>query len=103
VVLNGGLTVDDKTLHNSQNKLCLFRQAAWYIELVAGFETSVYLPHKRYGINIKIMNHKNCFWFQGKRIVEMKKERPSWFSKNLLEKSTAQPSNSGDVKPTELA
>jgi hypothetical protein len=33
----------------------------------------------------------------------MKKERPSWFSKNLLEKSTAQPSSSGDVKPTELA
>jgi hypothetical protein len=33
----------------------------------------------------------------------MKKERPSWFSKNLLEKSTVQPSGSGDVKPTELA
>nr|AGM32493.1 39S ribosomal protein L32-like protein [Coptotermes formosanus] len=42
------------------------------------------------------------FW-KGKRIIEMKKERPSWFSKNLLEKSTAEPSSSGDVKPTELA
>lgn len=42
------------------------------------------------------------FW-EGKRIVEMKKERPSWFSKNLLQKTTAQPSTSKDVKPTELA
>ncbi|KAJ9573752.1 hypothetical protein L9F63_008876 [Diploptera punctata] len=42
------------------------------------------------------------FW-EGKRIVEMKKERPAWFSKNLLEKSTVQPSSSEDVKPTELA
>lgn len=43
------------------------------------------------------------FLFQGKRVIEMKKERPSWFSKNLLEKSTVQPSSGGDVKPTELA
>lgn len=42
-------------------------------------------------------------FFEGKRIVEMKKERPPWFSKNLLQKSTAQPSTSKDVKPTELA
>ncbi|PNF34096.1 39S ribosomal protein L32, mitochondrial [Cryptotermes secundus] len=42
------------------------------------------------------------FW-KGKRVIEMKKERPSWFSKNLLEKSTVQPSSGGDVKPTELA
>ncbi|XP_069681824.1 large ribosomal subunit protein bL32m [Periplaneta americana] len=41
--------------------------------------------------------------WKGKRIVEMKKERPSWFSKNLLQKTTLQPSSSGDVKPTELA
>ncbi|XP_047984312.1 39S ribosomal protein L32, mitochondrial [Leguminivora glycinivorella] len=42
------------------------------------------------------------FW-NGKRVVEMKKERPQWFSKNLLQKSTQQPSNSTDVKPTDLA
>lgn len=42
------------------------------------------------------------FW-NGKRIVEMKKERPQWFSKNLLQKSTQQPSKSTDVKPTDLA
>ncbi|XP_049870463.1 39S ribosomal protein L32, mitochondrial [Pectinophora gossypiella] len=42
------------------------------------------------------------FW-QGKRIIEMKKERPQWFSKNLLQKSTQQPSNATDVKPTDLA
>ncbi|CAH2071178.1 unnamed protein product, partial [Iphiclides podalirius] len=44
----------------------------------------------------------NEFW-EGKRIIEMKKERPQWFSKNLLQKSTQQPSNSTDVKPTDLA
>ncbi|CAH2105590.1 unnamed protein product [Euphydryas editha] len=42
------------------------------------------------------------FW-QGKRIIEMKKERPQWFSKNLLQKTTQQPSESKDVKPTDLA
>lgn len=42
------------------------------------------------------------FW-EGKRIIEMKKERPQWFSKNLLQKTTQQPSNSTDVKPTDLA
>ncbi|KAF9414121.1 hypothetical protein HW555_007880 [Spodoptera exigua] len=42
------------------------------------------------------------FW-KGKRIIEMKKERPQWFSKNLLEKTTQQPSKSTDVKPTDLA
>ncbi|CAG9795067.1 unnamed protein product [Diatraea saccharalis] len=42
------------------------------------------------------------FW-KGKRIIEMKKERPSWFSKNLLQKSTQEPSDSKDVKPTDLA
>ncbi|GLH07229.1 39S ribosomal protein L32, mitochondrial [Gryllus bimaculatus] len=42
------------------------------------------------------------FW-QGKRIVEMKKERPPWFSKNLMQRSTQSPAASNDVKPTELA
>ncbi|XP_075971757.1 mitochondrial ribosomal protein L32 [Anticarsia gemmatalis] len=42
------------------------------------------------------------FW-KGKRIIEMKKERPQWFSKNLLQKTTQQPSKSTDVKPTDLA
>ncbi|CAF4767322.1 unnamed protein product [Pieris macdunnoughi] len=42
------------------------------------------------------------FW-QGKRIIEMKKERPQFFSKNLLQKTTQQPSESTDVKPTDLA
>ncbi|KAI5646539.1 hypothetical protein NE865_01472 [Phthorimaea operculella] len=42
------------------------------------------------------------FW-QGKRVIEMKKERPKWFSKNLLQKTTQQPSNATDVKPTDLA
>lgn len=55
--------------------------------------------------SLEFMNftETNMFAFQGKRIVEMKKERPSWFSKNLLQKTTAQPSTSKDVKPTELA
>ncbi|XP_038220202.1 39S ribosomal protein L32, mitochondrial [Zerene cesonia] len=42
------------------------------------------------------------FW-EGKRIIEMKKERPTFFSKNLLQKTTQQPSESTDVKPTDLA
>ncbi|KAM3967212.1 mitochondrial ribosomal protein L32 [Aphomia sociella] len=42
------------------------------------------------------------FW-KGKRIIEMKKTRPQWFSKNLLQKSTQEPSTSTDVKPTDLA
>ncbi|XP_053603778.1 large ribosomal subunit protein bL32m [Plodia interpunctella] len=42
------------------------------------------------------------FW-NGKRIIEMQKERPQWFSKNLLQKTTQQPSDSTDVKPTDLA
>ncbi|XP_050667694.1 39S ribosomal protein L32, mitochondrial [Leptidea sinapis] len=41
--------------------------------------------------------------WQGKRIIEMKKERPQFFCKNLLQKTTQQPSNSTDVKPTDLA
>ncbi|CAB3257739.1 unnamed protein product [Arctia plantaginis] len=42
------------------------------------------------------------FW-KGKRIIEMKKERPQFFSKNLLQKTTQQPSTATDVKPTDLA
>nr|XP_018914969.1 PREDICTED: 39S ribosomal protein L32, mitochondrial [Bemisia tabaci] len=42
-------------------------------------------------------------YWQGKRIVEIDKERPAWFSKNLMEKSTAGTSDCVDVKPTELA
>lgn len=47
-------------------------------------------------------NQVEEYW-EGKRIVELDKERPAWFSKNLLQKSTQEPSTSKDVKPTELA
>ncbi|XP_059046090.1 large ribosomal subunit protein bL32m isoform X2 [Achroia grisella] len=50
----------------------------------------------------KVPDQPNEFW-KGKRIIEMKKERPQWFSKNLLQKSTQQPSTSTAVKPTDLA
>ncbi|KXJ82529.1 large ribosomal subunit protein bL32m [Aedes albopictus] len=38
------------------------------------------------------------FW-QGKRIVEMEKTRPVWFSKNLLQRTTQQPADTAEVKP----
>uniref|UniRef100_A0A6M2DJQ5 Large ribosomal subunit protein bL32m n=1 Tax=Xenopsylla cheopis TaxID=163159 RepID=A0A6M2DJQ5_XENCH len=42
--------------------------------------------------------------WQGKRIIEMKKQRPSWFSKNLLQKSTQEPTtNATEIKPNDLA
>lgn len=41
------------------------------------------------------------FW-KGKRVVEMDKSRPKWFSKNLMQKSTQQPATTGTVKPDEL-
>lgn len=41
------------------------------------------------------------FW-QGKRIVEMKKSRPSWFSKNLTQQTTQQPATTSDIKPKKL-
>ncbi|GLV41304.1 mitochondrial ribosomal protein L32 [Carabus blaptoides fortunei] len=41
------------------------------------------------------------FW-EGKRIVEIKKERPSWFSKNLLQRTTQGPATTKDVKPSDL-
>lgn len=44
----------------------------------------------------------NEFW-NGKRIVEMEKPRPSWFSKNLLQKSTKEiDTKTKTVKPDEL-
>jgi len=51
---------------------------------------------------MSIMLQPDEFW-KGKRVVEMKKPRPAWFSKNLLQKSTQQPATTTDVKPTELA
>ncbi|XP_029667047.1 39S ribosomal protein L32, mitochondrial [Formica exsecta] len=42
------------------------------------------------------------FW-KKQRVVEMPKKRPSWFHRNLLEPTTQEPSDKGDVKPTYLA
>lgn len=36
------------------------------------------------------------------RIIELEGERPPWFSKNLLQKTTQRPSDATDVKPTDL-
>ncbi|XP_063705278.1 large ribosomal subunit protein bL32m [Culicoides brevitarsis] len=41
------------------------------------------------------------FW-RGKRIIEMEKPRPKWFSKNLMQKSTQKPATTAAVKPDEL-
>lgn len=41
-------------------------------------------------------------FFESKRIVEIPKERPSWFSKNLLQETTQQPTTEGGVKPSGL-
>lgn len=42
-------------------------------------------------------------FFESKRIVEIPKERPSWFSKNLLQETTQQSSAGTDVvKPSKL-
>lgn len=41
-------------------------------------------------------------FFESKRIVEIPKERPSWFSKNLLQGSTQQSSTEEAVKPSKL-
>ncbi|XP_055604054.1 39S ribosomal protein L32, mitochondrial [Uranotaenia lowii] len=38
------------------------------------------------------------FW-EGKRIVEMEKTRPPWFSKNLLQRSTQSEADTKEVKP----
>lgn len=40
---------------------------------------------------------------EGKRIVEIPKQRPPWFTKNLLQRSTQQPSSSTEIKPDHLA
>lgn len=44
-------------------------------------------------------NGSKEFW-NGKRIVEMKKARPHWFSKNLMQKTT-KPTET-EVKPNDL-
>lgn len=40
--------------------------------------------------------------WEGKRIVEMEKPRPMWFSRNLMQKSTQPNATTKDVKPDEL-
>jgi large subunit ribosomal protein L32 len=40
--------------------------------------------------------------WNGKRIVEMEKPRPMWFSKNLMQKSTQPNATTKEVKPDEL-
>ncbi|GAB0093601.1 39S ribosomal protein L32, mitochondrial [Sergentomyia squamirostris] len=40
--------------------------------------------------------------WQGKRIVELKRPRPAWFSRNLMEKTTQPPATTKEVKPTDL-
>lgn len=40
--------------------------------------------------------------YEGKRIVEIKKPRPAWFSKNLLQQTTQKPATTKDVKPSDL-
>ena len=39
---------------------------------------------------------------QGKRIVEMPEERPAWFSKNLMQRTTTRISDTQEVKPEQL-
>ncbi|KAK4880877.1 hypothetical protein RN001_004196 [Aquatica leii] len=41
-------------------------------------------------------------YWEGKRIVEIDKPRPAWFSKNLLQQTTQQPATTTDVKPSDL-
>jgi len=47
------------------------------------------------------VEHSAEFW-RGKRIVEMEKPRPMWFSKNLLQKTTQPNATTTDIKPDEL-
>lgn len=47
-------------------------------------------------------NSKPDEYCEGKRIVEMKKPRPSWFTKNLLQNTTQKPAQTSDVKPSDL-
>ncbi|KAL1452830.1 hypothetical protein WDU94_007020 [Cyamophila willieti] len=41
-------------------------------------------------------------FYKTHKVIEVEAERPPWFSKNLLQKTTQKPSDSTDVKPTEL-
>lgn len=43
----------------------------------------------------------NEYW-NGKRIVEMERPRPMWFSKNLMQKSTQPAATTKEVKPNDL-
>ncbi|CAH1118967.1 unnamed protein product [Phaedon cochleariae] len=47
-------------------------------------------------------NNKPEEFFEGKRIVEMQKQRPAWFSKNLLQQTTQKGATTTEVKPTDL-
>ncbi|XP_066581666.1 large ribosomal subunit protein bL32m [Prorops nasuta] len=49
-----------------------------------------------------IVDREKEFW-KNQRVVELKKKRPEWFHKNLLQTSTQEPSDSKEVKPTDLA
>ncbi|CAH1710966.1 39S ribosomal protein L32, mitochondrial [Aphis gossypii] len=42
-------------------------------------------------------------FFKGKRIIELKREKPSWFCRNLLQRTTIGNSDAKDVQPSELA
>lgn len=39
---------------------------------------------------------------QGKRIIEMPEERPQWFSRNLMQKTTTSTSDAQELKPEQL-
>lgn len=41
-------------------------------------------------------------FYKGKRIIEMEKPRPMWFSKNLMQKTTQQPAATKEIKPNDL-
>lgn len=41
-------------------------------------------------------------YWHGKRVVEMPKQRPAWFSKNLLQKTTQPAATTKEVKPNDL-
>ncbi|CAH1965809.1 unnamed protein product [Acanthoscelides obtectus] len=47
-------------------------------------------------------NDKPQEFFDGKRIVEVNKPRPAWFSKNLLQQTTQKEAETANVKPTDL-
>lgn len=41
-------------------------------------------------------------YWKGKRVVEMAKPRPMWFSKNLMQKTTQPLADTKEVKPNDL-